>query len=117
MRNLPWKSLVRASSRLVDTMDTRLIVAACTGSAHRNTGATFLVMRARQGSIFQERKAGDGPLLFRCILLAGLLALKDGVLALHHGPAHRTVGQIPDDPRQLADLRRENTSVCLTAPL
>lgn len=56
-------------------------------------------------------KADDRALLFCCILLAGLLSFKDGVPALHYGPAQRTVGQIPNDPRQLADLRRLKNSL------
>lgn len=49
---------------------------------------------------------GAKALLFGCVLLAGLLPFKDGVLALHYGPAQRPVGQIPNDSRQLTDLRR-----------
>lgn len=57
--------------------------------------------------------AGDPASLFCCILLAGLLSFKDGVSALHYGPAQCTVSQIPNEPRQLADLRLKKK--CLTA--
>lgn len=46
-----------------------------------------------------------GLLLFGGILLARFLTFEDRVLALHIRPAQRTVGQIPNDHGQLADLR------------
>lgn len=60
---------------------------------------------------FPGVKAGGRALLSCCILLAGLLSFKDGVPALHYGPAQRPAGQIPDEPRQLADLRTQKKTV------
>lgn len=46
-------------------------------------------------------------------LLAGLLPLEDGILALHFRPAQCAVGQVANNHRQLADLRVEEQSNCL----
>lgn len=55
-------------------------------------------------------------LFFNRVLLAGLLSFKDGILALHFCPGHCAIGQIPNDHRQLVDLRREGgvTLLCYT---
>lgn len=64
-----------------------------------------LLMDVQQVCRFSKSDLAAERSLLDRVLLARLLALKDGVLALHLCPTQRAVGQIPNDLRQLADLR------------
>ena len=86
------------------------------GSVHHHCSLShyssifFLLVQMQQVRGFSWSDGADErALLFHCVLLAGLLSFKDGILALHFRPGQSAVGQIPDDHRQLTDLQREET--------